>query len=291
LEGYEDHDVDTLFFFDAAGQPIAVIVTVACPAQEVESRSTLNADFWGPVREQLRTRYGEDLCVLGWTGASGDQSPHLMYRRAADERMRRLRGLNRLEEIARRIVRAVDEAYEVVHQDHHADVPLVHRVETLQLPMRSVSETEYAEAKAICDRLREVIEKDPDQAEREYRRMKWYEVTVQRYEQQQTDTELTHPMELHVIRLGDVAICTNAFELFTDYGIRIKARSRATQTIVVQLTGPGSYLPTAQAVRGGHYSAVVHSSLVGPEGGSMLVDRTVQQIDALFPPPEQQEGK
>ena len=42
-------------------------------------------------------------------GASGDQSPHLMYRKRAEERMRKLRGVSRLEEIARRIVDAWEE--------------------------------------------------------------------------------------------------------------------------------------------------------------------------------------
>ncbi|MGB2820340.1 MAG: hypothetical protein WBF17_05125, partial [Phycisphaerae bacterium] len=62
----------------------------------------------------------------------------------------------------------------------------------------------------------------------------------------------------------------------------IKARSKAVQTFVVQLVGPGTYLPTERAVRGGHYSAIVHSSLVGPEGGQVLVDRTVELVDSLW---------
>jgi len=187
LEGYEDHDVGTLFFCSADAKMIAVAVNVACPSQEVESRTAVNADFWHPVREALRKRYGADLCVLGWTGASGDQSPHLMYRKAADERMRRLRGLTRLEEIARRVVRAVEEAHEAVKDDRHADVPLVHKVETLRLPMRLVKEAEYAEAKAAFEQAKARIAGDPKAADRAHRRMKWYEVTVQRYENQKTD--------------------------------------------------------------------------------------------------------
>jgi hypothetical protein len=50
--------------------------------------------------------------------------------------------------------------------------------------------------------------------------------------------------------------------------------------------GPGGYLPTEKAVRGGHYSAVVHSSLVGPEGGKVLVDRTVKVIHSLWAGPD-----
>jgi hypothetical protein len=282
LEGYEDHDVNTLFFWNDLGQLAGAIVNVSCPSQEVESRSAVNADFWHPVREALRERYGEQLCVLAWTGASGDQSPHLMYRKQADERMRRLRGLNPLDEIARRIVRAVEDAYEAVKNDQHTDVPLIHKVETIRLPMRLVTEAEYTEAKEAVEKAAAQIEQNSEAATREYRRMKWYEVTINRFKQQKTNPKPTYEMELHVLRIGDVAICTNSFELFTDYGIRMKARSKAIQTFVVQLAGPGTYLPTEKAILGGHYSAVVHSSLIGPEGGNVLVEKTVNIINSLW---------
>ena len=286
LEGYEDHDIGTLFFRDAGGKLIALVVNVSCPSQEVESRTEINADFWHPVRQSLRKRHGKDLCVLGWTGASGDQSPHLMYRKAADERMRRLRGLTRVEEIARRIVHAVDEAHEAVQGDQQTHVPLVHKTETLRLPMRLVTQSEHAEAKTAVEREAASIARDPKADPRAYRRMKWHQVTVERFERQKTDPKPTYEMELHVVRIGDAVVCTNAFELFTEYGIRIKARSNALQTFVVQLAGPGTYLPTARAVRGGHYSAIVHSNLVGPEGGQILVDRTVKLINAAWREPK-----
>src|SRR5262249_9891505 len=104
-----------------------------------------------------------------------------------------------------------------------------------------------------------------------------------RYERQKAGPVDPFTMELHVIRLGDVAIATNVFELFTDFGIQIKARSRALQTFVIQLAGPGSYVPTGRAVRGGGYSAIVESNLVGPEGGQVLTDRTVEIINSLWP--------
>src|SRR5690606_8906284 len=84
IEGYEDHDVNVLFFWDEQEQLIATIVNVSCPSQEVEGKSAMDADFWHPVRQTLRERYGDQLLVLGWTGASGDQSPHLMYNKAAE---------------------------------------------------------------------------------------------------------------------------------------------------------------------------------------------------------------
>ena len=85
------------------------------------------------------------------------------------------------------------------------------------------------------------------------------------------------------MRLGDVVLTTNPFELFLDYGIRIKARSNAILTFVVQLAnGAVDYLPTARAESGGGYSAVVQSTTVGSEGGQVLVEKTLEMIDNVM---------
>ena len=275
IEGSEDQGVEVLFFWDREGKLLATAVNVACPSQEVEGGSAVNADFWHEVRESLRARHGKDLLVLGWTGAAGDQSPHLMYRKRAEERMRALRGLTRLQELSRRIVAAWDEAYEGARKEQHADAVLVHKVATIELPVRKVTEAEAAEARSKV----ETLSKDP----RNRRLVVWHQDVVDRFERQKAGTVEPFAMELHVIRLGDVAIATNVFELFTEFGIQIKARSRALQTFVIQLAGPGSYLPTARAVRGGGYSAIAESNLVGPEGGQVLADRTVELINSLWP--------
>lgn len=58
---------------------------------------------------------------------------------AADDRMRSLRKLDRLQEIARRIVQGVDEAYEVVQTAKQDDVVVKHRHAVLRLPQRIVT--------------------------------------------------------------------------------------------------------------------------------------------------------
>lgn len=108
---------------------------------------------------------------------------------------------------------------------------------------------------------------------------------VDRFKAQKDDSAGSHAMELHAIRLGDIALATNDFELFTDYGIQIKGRSPALQTFILQLLWPGTYLPTARAAAGGGYSAVILSSHVGPEGGQVLVNGTVDVLKALWPEP------
>jgi len=276
IEGYEDHNLDVLFFWDAQERLVATAINVPCPAQE-GGATAIDANWWHLVRQALRARYGNDLHVLGWTGAGGDQTSKLMYGAAADARMRKLRGdLSRLDELARRIVQGWDDAYEGAKKDIRGDVPLGHCVKMIELPWRKVTEAEADEAR------REAAKYAKDPAQRW--NQGWHQRVVDRYEAQQAGTAGAFQMELHVLRLGDVAITTNEFELFTDYGVQIKARSPAVQTFVIQLTGSAGYLPSERAVRGGGYSAVIQSSRVGPEGGQVLVDRTVESIKAFWKP-------
>jgi hypothetical protein len=283
LEGMEDHDINALFFWNKNGKLIGISVDVPCPAQEVENRLAINADYWYPVREKLKQRFGKDLCVLGWIGAAGDQSPRPMYRKAAEERMIRLRNLTRLEEIARRVVLAVEESYETVKGDLHNNVQLIHKVKSLNLPLRLVTEQEYIFCKGERDNAAAEMAADSSKAGDVLARMTWNRDVIERYEKQKIDLHPSLEAEIHVLRIGDVAICTNQFELFTDYGIRIQARSNALQTFVIQLAaGAGSYLPTEKAVKGGGYSAVIQSDAVSPEGGQILVDNTVDIINEMF---------
>jgi hypothetical protein len=86
-------------------------------------------------------------------------------------------------------------------------------------------------------------------------------------------------MELAVIRIGQTVFVSNPFELYLDYGHRIKARSSAQQTFVVQLCGGyGGYLPSKRAEQLGGYGGLIINGKVGSDGGKILVDETVASI-------------
>ncbi|MDY0166160.1 MAG: hypothetical protein RBS80_06425 [Thermoguttaceae bacterium] len=283
LEGMDDDDVGTIFFFDQQDKLKAIIVNVACPSQVVEGQSAINADYWLPVRDCLKARYGEDTVVLGWSSAAGDMSPRPLVHKAANARMRALRGINEMQELARRIDLSVSQTFDAVQKEKIGDPVLKHAAVTLQLPISKISEAQYQEALAAYNNVLAQVEKDPSCASRvAFMAQNWHHGVVRRYEQLQKDPGATYPVEIHVVRLGDLVVCTNPFELFCEYGIRIKARSQATQTFIVQMSGFGSYLPTERALAGGHYSAVPQSNIIGPEGGQMLVDKTVEIIQELW---------
>jgi hypothetical protein len=283
LEGMDDDDVGSIFLYDQNDNLKAIMVNVACPSQVVEGQSNINADFWLPVRDNLKARYGDGVVVLGWGGASGDISPRPILHKAANARMRALRGISELQEVARRIDLSVSQTFDAVQKEKSSDPILKHVAFTLQLPLAKISEAQYQEALAKYNNVIVQVEKDPACASRvAFMARDWHHGVVKRYEQLLKDPDATYPVEIHVVRLGDVVICSNPFELFCEYGVRIKARSKATQTFILQMSGFGSYLPTERALVGGHYSAVPQSNIIGPQGGQMLVDETVNIIDELW---------
>ena len=282
IEGYEDHDVHSLFFWNSSDKLLGMAIEVACPAQEVEGDTRIDADYWHPVREKLKKRFGDGVVIAGLIGAAGDQSPHPIYRKKALERMRELSNTSRMEDIAQRIEEAVVWTYKAVEGDKHEDVVLEHEVRSIELPMRIITVDEYLESMRISNEAADQIAKDPAMADKVNTRMTWYGDIVKRYEAQKKNPNPQYDTEIHVIRLGDIVVCTNQFELFTDYGIQMQSRSKALQTIVVQLAGPGTYLPTTKAVRGGGYSAVCQSNAVGPDGGAILVEETLKLINRMW---------
>jgi hypothetical protein len=279
LEAGEDHAVEMLYFWDAEKNLRAVAINLACPAQEVESRSNINADYWHEVREQLKAKLSlPDLTVLGWCSAAGDQSPHLMYRKDAEERMLKARGLTRLQEIGRRITAAVADTIDIARTDIRTDAPFSHTTTDLELPPRKILPREYEDSKKVVAQFGDV--KDPDN--RTLTMINREKEVMRRFEE--ADKLPPFALEMHVLRIGDIAIATNPFELYLDYGVQMKANSPAQQTFLIQLAGgTGGYLPTPKAIAGGSYSAVPTSNKVGPEGGQMLVNKTVQAMRSLWP--------
>ena len=295
LEGGSDSGIEMLFFYDENDNLTGVVANVACPAQVLEHRMFISSDYWGKVKRLLREKYGKDLFVLGLCSAAGDQCPRDLIRwvnpetpiddpnierndyieRNADPSMFDIEGSNL---VGRRIVNEIDMALERVHTKYDEAV-LKHEKLTVDLPLRRVTPAQYEHAKEAlgqyADKVVDHINFD-DNA-----KMYIHTGTIIRYEEQHTRD--IYPVEVHIARLGNIAIATNPFELFLDYGNRIRARSRARQTILIQLAcGRGGYLPTKKAEQGSHYSAYVSSGNVGHEGGEMLVRKTTEEINKMF---------
>lgn len=296
MEGGNDSGIELLYMFDKEKKLTGVVANIACPSQILEHRSFLSADYWGKVKENLRKEWGDHIYLLALGGAGGDQCPRDLVRwvepetpindpnikrpnvieRVADPSMFDLSGCRR---VGKRVAHEIIDIFEELGEPK-ADPIFIHECYVLDLPLRRATITEYNHA------VREIeyyFAKHPKKA---YNYVDKAAIHVQtgliaRYRYQHTHE--TVPTEVHILRLGDVAFATNPFELFLDYGNRIKARSYAKQTFITQLCCGGlGYLPTEKAEKGGHYSAYISSGNVGHEGGDQLVRKSVQEINKLF---------
>ncbi len=274
IEGYEDHSLDMIFVWSKNGRLNGVVLDIPCPSQVEEHLTVFSADYWHDVRVDLRRRLGSGLFVLPLCGAAGDQSPHFLLYRQQEEEMRERRGLSERQEIARRVGDAVESALGCTKPDPSAR-EVAHCWKKLPLPPRPITRPERDWAEVT---YKEAIARGDDP------RLWWPTMlkdVVRRFDAGRTMPSLE--VEIHAVRIGDAVIVTNPFELFLDYGLRIKARSPAAQTFVVQLAaGRGFYLPTGRAVQGGHYGAHPVVAPVGPEGGNCLVEKSLELIAQLM---------
>jgi hypothetical protein len=281
IEGYEDHSLNALFTWDGEKNLTGMAVNLACPSQVTENARYVSADYWHEARTEIRKSHGEHVFILPQCAPAGDQSPHFLVYKREEAYMRERLGLSEREVIGRKIAAAIAELVPSARDAVVADAVFSHVVRTVDLPLRMVTDAELEAAKAECKRLEAQTPANEHDASLKLMFLGRNRGVIARYERQKS--EPPYPMELHVMRLGDVAMATDPFELFLDFGIRIKARSKALQTFLVQLAGDyHGYLPTARAVAARSYGAEVASNKIGPEGGQVLVEATVEEIDRLW---------
>lgn len=295
LEGGNDSGIELMFFYDENEKLTGVLANVACPSQILEHRHFISSDYWGKVKILLREKYGEDLFVLGLCGPGGDQCPRDLIRwvdpetpvddphidrpdyieRNADPSMFDIKGSWKA---GKRIAREIEDAIEEV-EEKFEDGILEHKTFTLDLPVRRVTPKEYEAAVEAMEKYASRVEGHVNFEDNA--KMYVNAGTILRYEVQHTQN--IKPIEVHIARLGDMAFATNPFELFLDFGNQIRARSRAKQTVLIQLACDAcGYLPTEKAEKGGHYSAYVTSGITGHEGGDILVRKSLEEINNMF---------
>jgi hypothetical protein len=304
IEGPSDPGVDMLYCWDLNEKLTGIIINVACPAQVTEAKYFVSADYWSEVRKQIKARFSEDVFVLAQCSAAGDISPRDLTAayKAGEPNMWDIPGMA---EFGKRLLKVVDERYSDAKKHIQRKIVFKHIVKDIDLPTRRVSEDEYARSLKMVTKIRSREPKDPDSPDTAWNRflqeikenektkeygpwdsktsdfgwLKLQELVLTQYEEQ--DKKTIYNIELHVMRLGEVAFATNPFELFVDYGFAITARSKAKQTFIIQLVGDyGGYLPMERALAGGGYSAMANN--VGPIGGKVLVNETVALINSMW---------
>jgi hypothetical protein len=300
MEGGEDSGVDLMFSFDKSGNPTGAIVNVACPSQVMEATYKISSDYMGKLRELLKARFGKNFSTLCQIAPAGCQSPRDLTRPETNSPLWRERGV---EIIANRLWEAIEGAYKNIAANIKYDVKLEHSAKEIELPRRRALYQDYLDAKKKMGELEKI--QDSKSAYRDFCaethakekiidrpgpydsklhhfvKIRNEEAVIKRYEDQSENPVLK--IQLHIIRLGELVFASNPFELYLEFGHRIRARSQAEQTFMIQLcNGIGGYLPSKRAEKLGGYGGLIINGQVGSDGGAMLVDATVKGIEKLW---------
>ncbi|MBR5922809.1 MAG: hypothetical protein IKZ59_03335 [Clostridia bacterium] len=305
LESGADPYVNFMFTFGADKKLTGAVINVPSPSQNIELEYSISADFWHDVRVGLAERYG-DIYILPQCGAAGDLAPRARYYDKAEERRFRLKYADvklhdglvnpteifRRKDIAEQIIAAFDDVYPWAKKEKLSDVPVLHTVKEIGLEKRCITQEEYD----YFDSARLDYEDKPPistddkvyDLKRNTRNISAKydnETIVKRYkEQYNSESFIT---EIHTVRIGDIAFASNQFELYMDFAHRIAARSPFVQTFIIELAAQpgrpsGSYIATERAVKCRGYSANLFSNYVTPNGGTKLVEATLDELNNLY---------
>lgn len=293
FEGTVDHSVNVLYTWDEEGKLTGAAVNIPCPAQVMELHYFISADYWHYARKHIREKLG-DIFILPLCGAAGDQNPLDLVRISKDngeelkawsaqagEVFRNIDMSACCEDIGERIAEAVVRGYRQAAQMRYNRPVFLHSIVHANLPLRTVTEAEYAQAEKVIEEYRDRFDGHNRMKIEDQLKLYGPLGVAERYVMQQKGS--IYPAELHVLRLQDTAIVTQPFELFVEYGLRIRAACRARKVLHVQLcNGYADYLPTRAAILGGSYSSEPASTNVGPEGGDLLTSVLIKEANSLF---------
>ena len=293
-EGSSDHSADMLYTWDLCGNLTGVLTCIPCPAQVYGLHEFISADFWGEARSRIREELG-NIYVLPLCGAAGDQNPLDLTRISKDNVeelkvwnaqekavMRNIDMLEECQDIGDRITDAVVRGYRKAKNYIETRPVFKTNCFTMDVALRTVDKADVDAAQARIDAIK--AQYAPGEKMDEGAMIRCFEDIgyLNRWKLQQQSDRFEFP--IFVFRLGKAVFATNPFELYVDYSFRMKARCKARQAFIIQLSSnaKGGYLPTRAAVAGGSYGSKPVSMLVGPDGGDELVEKTLKAMDELF---------
>jgi hypothetical protein len=261
--GPMDPDVAVIAIENVQGELLGCIVNHALHGTVVGGNK-FSADWIGYMRQTIRGGLGRDIGVVFINGACGDitqvdnRNPRpAEFGEAWGRRIGTTLGAEALKVIAR--------------MEYASDVPLAVTVESLDLAIRDLAESDEALV------ARESPGSGLGSAQNEaYLR----EAAMVRARKAESPTA---KVEVQAMRIGPAAIATNPTEYFCALGLAIKEGSPWKPTLVAELAnGYAGYAPTKEAFTGGGYEVrTARSSFLAPGTGEEMAAAAVRLLKGL----------
>jgi hypothetical protein len=295
-EGPVDHEVKVVRIDDLNEQPLAILVNYAChPIIVGPYNDLITPDYPGIVKRVVEEATGAKCLFL--QGATGDigpiegctsTTPLAVYRKLG----KRL-GFTAAS-VALDLSTAVKEdrylrtlesgaPLGVFEYETQSDAPVTLRVATrpVQMPLKEFPSFEAAEAEArACAEELERLRREGRTDE-----VRWAGMQAKRSRMRAERARAFHgkshtELELHAIRINDIAIVGMPGEPFVEIGLAVKAASPFAHTLFSGYSNVGgSYIPMAHAYPVGGYEVDV--TPFTPAAAQAVIDETLTLLTEL----------
>ena len=238
--GPVDHSVNLMRVDDAEGNIKCFIVNYANHPDCHTKRNKFSADYPGYMRRALKREYGEDVVVLYFNGTAGDINC-VDYANMTHKTSHYGSGLNAPEIIGEGLAETVKK-YNPSIFTTVTDPVIQTRNEIVKAPRRKLSDADYEWALEALKRRDELAEDEL--------------AFATEYAEGNEGIGDTFDLEIHTIQLGPWTIVGLPSEIFTEIGLRIKADSPFTNTVIFELAnGTNGYIYPDRIIGSGAYEA------------------------------------
>jgi len=292
-EGPIDPEVGVLYVEGSNKKPLGGIVNFACHATCQERSSTsISADYPGYIEKTLEKFKGNDIVVLFTNGAAGNICQVDVFNQ------------NRNEvgpEWAKRMGTIIGaEALKVIEKmELTSTVDIRVKTHLLELPYRGPSSEELKTAKEILKKgtlatnslrslfpnygivtekkisVEELMESSP-------LKELWAREIILLNEERKKEPNIK--VEITIMALNDLVFVAIPGELFVEFGLEIKRKSKYKNTFIIELAnGCVGYIPTEKAFsrQGGYETRLACSSKLSQKAGRIIVNTALELIKQI----------
>lgn len=271
LEGPVDPQHTAIFATDLNGKLLAILYNNTTHMSTFYGKGVFSAGFVGEVRKNFRREFNDgNLSILFLNGAQGDIGG---ITDRLDPNRQSETDEEKIERLGEMVFDKTINLYENVVFDE--DPVLKHIYKDIKVGIRLPSTERLLEAREVLSKI------DAGENIRGMEMIKAYgAIRLQ-------EAYGSHPFELipiHAIRIGELAIVTQPFELYSQFGLDMKRRSPVSTTMVVGLAdGFHGYCPTINGILGGGYSAMpLYWTKAEPYAGYRVVETGTRLLYKLW---------
>ena len=234
--GCFDPQMTVISFADAQGNPVGNLIHYGCHGTAAGKNREISRDWAGVMIDTLEAQSGAITAFLN--GPEGDVGPRLTNGKTT--------GLQNIGFAMRLGAVAGQDAVRIYNQPKYRAVPKM-TVVSGQTMVPLLPRISLEAAKEKYEEFRGHTINIRGRSERHYRML------IESYDNGYEEVD-GYPQEQTILRLGDLAIVTTPYELFSELGLRVKKHSPGPYTLVLSNTnGSESYFASeSEMCRGGY---------------------------------------